>query len=383
MRRIGVVTTSRADYGLLRPVIRALKADPDLDPVLYVSGLHLAARHGETVREIEADGLPIAARIPCLGDDDDSRSVAEAMGRATAGMASALDDSPPDLLLVLGDRFEMFACAVAAVPFNLPVAHIHGGETTFGATDEVFRHGLTKIAHLHFPAAESFARRLRQMGEEPWRITVSGSPAIDNFFSETNLSAAEIQARYGIGTESAPLLVTLHPETRSDLAPETQAAALVEALESLDLPVVITGVNADVGNRAVSQALSALAERREDIVSVDHLGSANYVGLMRRAAAMVGNSSSGLIEAPSAGLPVVNIGDRQRGRPRAGNVIDVPFDAQTIAAAVRRAVSPEFRAGFAGLVNPYGDGRAAERIAARLREVPIDRRLLVKEFVDQ
>ncbi len=383
MRRIGLVTTSRADYGILRPVIRALADSPALAPELYVSGSHLSARHGHTVDEITSDGFPIRARVPCLGETDSPRAVAEAMGRATTGMAAALADSPPDLLLVLGDRYEMLACAMAAGPLRLPLAHLHGGEITEGAMDDQFRHALSKLAHLHFPAAGTFARRLRQMGEEDWRITVCGAPGLDALRAVTPATPDELRRRFGIALDPPPLLVALHPETLSDVPCEAQAAALIDALAASGLSCVITGGNADPGGDAIGRALGAFADGRPDVRRVDHLGTAAYVALMRRASAMVGNSSSGIIEAAAFGLPVVNIGDRQKGRPRAANVIDVPFDAPAIAAAIRRAVDPAFRAPLGSLDNPYGDGGAASRVAARLAEVPLGGRLLRKTFIDR
>ncbi len=383
MRQIGVVTTSRADYGLLRPVIRAVAETPGLRPELFVSGSHLSARHGHTVDEIVADRFPIQARVPCLADDtDDARGVAEAMGRATRGMGLALAEARPDLLLVLGDRFEMLACALAAVPLAIPIAHIHGGEITEGAMDEQFRHALSKLAHLHFPATEAFARRLRQMGEEPWRILVGGAPGLDALARTVPATPDELRRRFGIDLDPPPLLVTLHPETLADLPPEAQAAVLVEALTAADRPCVLTGGNADPGGGVIDRTLSAFAEHRPDAWRVDHLGTAAYVALMTHATAMVGNSSSGIIEAASFGLPVINIGDRQTGRPRGANVLDVPFDVDAIATAISQAADPAFRDALESLENPYGDGHAGARIAARLADLPPRRRLLRKAFVD-
>ncbi|CCQ72688.1 UDP-N-acetylglucosamine 2-epimerase [Magnetospira sp. QH-2] len=382
MRRIGVVTTSRADYGLLRPVLDAMGQDSAIAPALFVSGSHLSEAHGHTVDDIQRDGYPILERISCLGDGDGPLQTTEAMGRAVAGMGKALERNRPDLLLVLGDRFEMFACASAAVPFRVPIAHIHGGELTYGAMDEVFRHGLTKMSHLHFPATEAFAARLRQMGEEDWRITVSGAPGLDRLLTGRAATADDIAERFGIRPASPPLLVTLHPETLGALPPALQAKTLVGALRELDWPTVITTGSADPGAAEMATILADFASGREDCWVVDHLGSENYLGLMKSAAAVVGNSSSGIIEAASFGLPVVNVGDRQKGRTRAANVIDVPYHTGRIADAILKAVSPGFRDGLADLGNPYGDGHAADRIVTRLRDEPLGASLLIKEFID-
>ncbi|GAB6051371.1 UDP-N-acetylglucosamine 2-epimerase [Magnetospira thiophila] len=377
-----MVTTSRADYGLLRPILYALSRETSLAPALFVSGSHLSATHGATVADIEADGFPILARIPCLGDGDSPLQTAEAMGRALTGMAEALAQNRPDLLLVLGDRFEMHACATAAVPFRIPLAHIHGGELTMGALDDIFRHSLSKMSHLHFTATVDAATRLRQMGEASWRITVSGAPGLDGLLQSDAATPDEIFEKFGIRPDSPPLLVTLHPETLSSLPPALQAKTLTAALRELDWPVIITTGSADPGAREMARVLADFAHHREDCWLVEHLGTRHYLGLMRTAVAMVGNSSSGIIEAASFGLPVVNIGDRQKGRPRAANVIDAPFHSGRIADAILQAVRPQFREELAGLVNPYGDGRAAERIVERLRDEPLGGRLLIKEFVD-
>ena len=382
MRTIGVVTSSRADYGIYRPLLQAIAAEPQLRLQLFVTGMHLAPAHGLTVAAIEADGFPIAERIEGLLADDSAAGIAASMGLTTLGFARAFGRSRPDLLLVLGDRFEMHAAALAALPFNLPLAHIHGGELTAGAIDDALRHSLTKLSHLHFVATEAYAARVRQLGEEPWRVTVSGAPGLDALAGFVPLAAAELEARIGLPLDPAPLLVTFHPVT---LEPDQAGQQLTELLAALDqsgLPVLFTAPNADAGGRFLAGLLADYVAPRPQTRLVTSLGTAGYFSVMSSAAAMVGNSSSGLIEAPSFALPVVNIGDRQEGRVRAANVLDVGYGRREIAAAITRATTPAFRQALVGLPNPYGDGRAAERIVEDLKTVAIDVRLLKKRFCD-
>ncbi len=382
MRRIGVVTVARSDFGIYRPILRAIQQDPALDLLLFVTGMHLNLEHGLTVREIEAEDFPIAERIEVPMDGDSPLAVARAMGNGTAGMAQALARHPPDILLVLGDRFEMHAAALATLPFNIPLAHIHGGELTLGAMDDALRHSLTKLSHLHFAAAEAYAQRLRQMGEEPWRVTVSGAPGLDNLTTLAPLDPDEITRRFGIFLDPAPLLVTLHPETRSGIAAQELAETTLSAIAEAGYPSVFTQPNADPGSQAITAEIGRFIASHDNAWMIENMGTASYFALMRAAAVMVGNSSSGIIEAASFALPVVNIGTRQDGRLRAANVIDVPVEPTAIANAIRRAAAPQFRAPLSGLQNPYGDGRATGRIIDRLRSITLGEQLITKRFHD-
>jgi UDP-hydrolysing UDP-N-acetyl-D-glucosamine 2-epimerase len=383
MRTIGVLTVARSDYGIYRPVLRAL-AERGMQPAIFAGPAHSAERFGRTLAEIEADRWPIAAALPDADTPDDPAAIAERMGSLTAEFARALAAQRPDMLLALGDRWEMFAGAAAAAPMRIPVAHLHGGETTEGAIDELFRHAITKLSHLHFAATERHARRLVAMGEEPWRVLASGAPGLDAIVQQPPLADAEWRARLGFLPRAPYLLVTFHPVTQQPGEEVAQAEELLAALDGWPGEIVFTGTNADAGGRAIRERIGTFVARlpgRRHIA--ENAGSAAYIELMRRAAAMVGNSSSGIIEAASLRLPVVNVGDRQRGRDRGANVTDAPCTRTAIAEAIARATAPEFRALLgAGFANPYGDGRASERIAARLAEVPLDARLLAKRFHD-
>jgi UDP-hydrolysing UDP-N-acetyl-D-glucosamine 2-epimerase len=383
-RSIGVVTVARSDFGIYRSLLRALADAPDLELRLYASGTHLAPEFGETIREIEAAGYSVAERVPVLVGDDSPAGIAASIARGVAGFAEIFGRSAPDLLVVLGDRFDMFAAAVASVPFNIPLAHIHGGEVTEGAIDDGLRHSITKLAHLHFPTAEPFAARIRQMGEEPWRIEVVGAPALDGLEEMKLLSKGELEKRFGLDLGEPPLLVTFHPVTRQPGETESQTAELLQALEESRLPIVFTAPNADTHGQQVRKAIQAFLEREPRARLVENFGQPGYFSMLTHARAMVGNSSSGIIEAASFHLPVVNVGDRQKGRAHGFNVIDTPCVASEIAGAIREATSRAFRREIADRSNPYRPlkGDAAPAILEKLRTVPLVERLLIKQFVD-
>jgi len=382
MRTISIVTVSRSDYGIYLPILRKIQADPELSLHLIVSGMHLSPEFGLTVQAIESDGFPIGERVEMLLSSDSPEGIAKSMGMGTIGFAQAFGRFRPDILVVLGDRFEMFAAVVAALPFKIPVAHIHGGEITLGAIDDALRHSMTKLSHLHFTSTQEYARRLGQMGEELWRITVSGAPGLDNIPAIRLLSLKELESRYGLRLQPPPLLVTFHPVTLEYERSDWQLGELLAALDEAEMPVVFTMPNADTGGRLMMQRIETFIQTRSWAQKVDNLGSQGYFSLMAIAMAMVGNSSSGIIEAPSFGLPVVNIGTRQTGRVKAANVIDVGYERTEILKGVLKALRPEFRAGLRQLSNPYGFGRASEIIVAKLKDVPLDNRLLVKRFRD-
>jgi UDP-hydrolysing UDP-N-acetyl-D-glucosamine 2-epimerase len=382
MKTIGVVTVARSDYGIYRPILRRLESDPELRLLLFVAGMHLSPEFGMTVRNIEADGFQIAARVEMLLSSDAPEGVAKSVGLGMIGFAQAYAHRRPDILVVLGDRFEMMAAALAALPFNIPIAHIHGGEVTRGAMDEALRHSITKLSHLHFVATEEYARRVAQLGEEPWRITVSGAPGLDNLEGFVPMSADKLKTRFGLKLDRAPLLVTFHPVTLEYEKTEWHANELLAALEEADLPIVFTMPNADTSGRLISERFARFVENHTDAQLVDNLGTEGYFSLMTIASAMVGNSSSGIIEAASFKLPVVNIGTRQEGRTRPANVIDVGYSRAEILSGIRTAVSNEFRQTVRDLANPYGRGEASQRIADRLKTTELNQALIMKRFHD-
>lgn len=377
--RIGVVTVGRSDYGIYTPVLRALQKSPTLEFELLVSGTHLAAQFGKTVSEIERDGFPIGARVPILESGDEPIDIANAISRGVSGFAAVYARQRPELLMVLGDRFEMYSAALAAVPFNIPIAHLHGGELTLGAMDDALRHSLTKLSHLHFVSTEDYARRVRQLGEEAWRVTVSGAPSLDNLTRVHRVAPRDLRERFGIDVETSFLLVTFHPATlESDI--QEQGERFIAALSALAMPTVVTLPNADVHGTILRKQFRDRAATGAPMLLIENLGTEAYFSVMSYASAMVGNSSSGIIEAASFGLPVVNVGSRQDGRIKPANVIDVQCNTDDIVRGVERATSEQFRKSIKGLRNPYGDGHASERITARLEEIKDPAALIHKRF---
>ena len=382
MRIIGVVTVARSDYGIYLPLLRKIQADPDLRLHLIVAGMHLSPEFGLTVKAIEADGFEIGERVEMLLSSDTPEGIAKSMGLGTIGFAQAYACFRPDILVVLGDRFEMHAAALAALPFKIPVAHIHGGEVTQGAIDDALRHSMTKLSHLHFVSTQEYARRVMQLGEEPWRVVACGALSLDNLHDVHLLSRKELADKFGVSLEDKFLLVTYHPVTLEYEQTEWQIGELLAGLDECGLPVLFTMPNADTSGRAISQRIKEFVTAHPSSQVVDNLGTQGYFSMMALATAMVGNSSSGIVEAAPFKLPVVNIGTRQQGRVRSANVIDVGYNGNEILDGIQRALLREFAASLAQMTNPFGDSRAAERIVRTLKQVDLDDRLLIKRFVD-
>ena len=380
MRRIGVVTGSRADYGIYLPLLQDIGSDPALDLMLFVTGMHLSPEFGSTWELIEADGFRITERVETIVSSDTPQGIAKSMGLGTIGFAQVFNRERPDLLFVLGDRLEMHAAAVAALPFKIPLAHIHGGESTEGAFDESLRHSITKLSHLHFASAKMYADRLRYMGEEPWRITMSGALSLDNLRRIALMTREELERLVNINLDKPPFLVTFHPVTLQYEQAQWQVQQMLEALKDIGSPIIFTFPNSDTSGRVIRKEIEVFVSRHPSAVLIDNLGTRAYFSLMMIAAGMIGNSSSGIIEAMSCSLPVVNIGDRQAGRVKPPNVIDVGYSRDEIVSGIRQAVSPDAREKLKGHVNPYGDGHAASVILKKMREVPLDARLLQKRF---
>jgi UDP-hydrolysing UDP-N-acetyl-D-glucosamine 2-epimerase len=383
MRKIAVVTTSRADYGLLRYTLAALQEERGCELQLVVGGAHLARASGHTIDQIVADRIAIAATVPAAVRSDSGAAAAAAMGDALRGFGKAFERLAPDIVLVTGDRYEMLAAACAAALTGCIVAHLHGGEVTAGSLDEGWRHAVTKIAHLHLPTTREFAARIEAMGEPRASISVVGAPGVEALRRTDYLRRDELSREIGVALEDPIAIVTYHPVTNDPSATRREVAAMIAALERSTLATVLaTWPNADSGSRAIVDALNALAKRDGRVHLVRSLGSQRYASAMKLAAVMLGNSSSGMIEAPTLGLPVVNIGTRQAGRPQAANVIDVAGDRDAILAAIGRAMTPSFRARARRSRNPYDGGRTSERITKFLLTVKLTEALRQKRFAD-
>ncbi|WP_162606349.1 UDP-N-acetylglucosamine 2-epimerase [Jiangella asiatica] len=381
MRRVCVFTGSRADYGPLLSVLRALDAEPSIDLSVLVSGGHLVKSQGLTVGQIEADGFRVAERVEVVLASDTASAVAKSFGLAVIGYADALDRLAPDVVVVLGDRYEALAVAVTAALRLVPVAHIGGGELSHGSTDDSVRHAITKLAHLHFTSNEEFRQRVIQMGEDPARVYVTGAPGLDTIRTMSFVGRESLAKVLGISLRDPVVAVTYHPATADPVRSLDGVRGLVAALDELpSATVVFTGTNVDQNGAATYEPIRRfVASNPTRSVAVSSLGAQRYLSLVDLAAVVVGNSSSGLAEVPALRTPTVNIGSRQDGRPRAASVIDCGESADDIGAAIRRALSPEHAAVTATATSAFGDGHAAERIAEQLKIADL-RGLLRKRF---
>ena len=378
------MTGTRADYGHLFWLLKEIEADPELQLQLVVTGAHLSEKWGNTVDQIEHDGLPIAERVPFELNDDSPLAIADSLAQSTSGLAHAFERLQPDIVVVLGDRYEVLAAAQASLMLGIPLAHLHGGETTEGAFDEAIRHAVTKMAHLHFVAADEYAWRVRQLGERDEYIYNFGAPGLDHLTRSTLADRAELETVVDAPLGTPLLAVTYHPET---LDPDEGIAGMRAMLAALgaieDASIVFTGVNADPGHDHLSKEIHdfviADTNRRHLVTS---LGQSRYLGLLKIADAVVGNSSSGLIEAPALRVPTVNVGDRQRGRLRAASVVDCAPTSEAITDALRKVLDPQFRQALPENPSLYGIGNAAVRIKDVLKQVNLDG-ITKKSFVNR
>ena len=380
--RLAVATGTRAEYGIFRPLLREFQArDWPFD--LYVTGSHLAPRHGQTVSEIEGDGFDIAERVDIDLAEDTPTGISRSMAIAIGRFGELLDRRRPDLLFLLGDRFETFAIAAAAQDAGVPVAHLHGGEVTEGVIDEAFRHAITKMSRLHFVSTEEHRRRVIQLGEPPATVFNVGALGLDNIRSLEIVPQQALERDLGFTFRDTNLLVTHHPLTLDLHRSEQDFAALLQALAHFpEAGILITAPNADPGGSRIAEMIDAFVAAQADRVKVfTSLGTLRYFSVLRCVDAVIGNSSSGLIEVPSFGVPTVNIGDRQRGRVAGPSVIHSAASPDAITAAIGHALSPECRRAIIGLPNPYGSGNTAAKICDVVGDLafPIDRR---KSFQD-
>ena len=384
--RICVLTTTRADYGILRPLLLTLREDPAIDLNVAVTGTHLSKVFGMTVEEIESDGFPIGVRIPILKDvHDTSESISQIMARAMDGFGTYFQDYNPELLIVLGDRYETFAVCAAAVSACIPIAHLHGGEATEGLMDECFRHCITKMSSLHFTAAEPYRRRVIQLGEDPARVFNVGGLGVENALHTDFLTPEQLESDLRFPLLQKPYVVTtFHPVTLEPGSAEAQLEELLAAIASReDLHFLITKSNADTGGQSINERLDIFEKEHSHCHVVASLGMRRYMSALKYALCVLGNSSSGLLEAPSFGIPTINIGDRQRGRIQAESVLNCRPEREDILRALERACSPDFRKKAAAARNPYGDGNTSGRILEMIKRMLLSGSLdLEKRFYD-
>lgn len=379
-RRIAVVTGTRAEYGLLKTAMRAIESTKGLELQTVVTGMHLSPQFGHTVEEVASE-FDVDAKVDTLLDGDTGLSMAKSLGTGVSGLAETFRHLEPDVVLVLGDRGEAFAAGVAASHMTIPVAHVHGGDAMTGATiDDSIRHALTKFAHVHFPATTASAERVRKLGEESWRITPVGAPGLDRVLAGEYEPPREALDALGFDRERPLALVVQHPLTTAPDEAGEQFEETLDAFDGLDVQVLLVYPNADAGGREMIRVLESHPVY-ERITSVESLPRDRYLGVMAAADVMVGNSSSGIIEAPSFGLPVVNVGPRQEAREHADNLVQVPHETNEIRDAIVRCLDDEdVKERARACENPYEMGGAGERIAARLEEIRLDDDLLRKRL---
>jgi len=381
--KICIATGTRAEYGLLKPLIEKISADNEFTLQLLVTGAHLSPEFGLTYRQIEADGYEIDEKVEMLLSSDTAEGITKSMGLGMIGYADALKSLSPDLLVILGDRYEMLSVASTALIFRIPIAHIHGGELTEGAYDDAIRHAITKMSALHFASTEIYRQRIIQLGEQPERVFNVGAIGLDNFRSLQLLTKRELEEDLNIEFKKFNYLIGFHPETLSNQSIEFQFNELIQAIDKEnDSFFVFTKANADTGGRIINQLIDLyVKEYPNKAVLFDSLGTLRYLSMLAQVTALIGNSSSGIVEAPSAKTATINIGDRQKGRIMAESIINCCANENEISNAISIAKSDDFRIKVKGMLNPYGDGLASSRIVEVFKSISTDK-LNLKTFYD-
>lgn len=384
MRKICVITGTRAEYGLLSGLMRKIRESGRTQLQVIATNMHLSPRYGNTYQEIEKDGFTIDRKIPILDDGkDDADATLAAMAKALSGFAAAFSELAPDLVVVLGDRYEILSAATAALIKGIPIAHIHGGEVTEGAYDDAIRHSITKMSSLHFTATEAYRKRVIQLGEQPDRVFCVGAPGVENIRTIPLMDQAEIEESIGFRLDDRTILVTYHPATLGSHTAAQDIRAFIDALDRRkDLRVVFTLPNSDTGSRDIADAIQAFVARNGDrAIACKSLGVRRYLSVMKNVAAVVGNSSSGLLEAPSLGIPTLDIGDRQKGRIAADSVFHCETDTESILEGLDRVLCPACREKASRVVNPYERAGTTQAIFDVISRCPLDG-LKQKHFYD-
>lgn len=382
-KKIAVLTATRAEYGLLKSVIRHIYDDSDLELYVLVTGMHLSEEFGSTYQEILEDGFPIAVKIPILGDGDSHAETSKAMAAALNGFGTYFEKNNMDMLIVLGDRYETIAVCLAAMNAKIPIAHIHGGEITEGAIDDAIRHAITKLSYLHFPAAEAYAKRIIQLGESPDRVFNVGALGVENIKNIQLLSREELESSFGFSLEQPYAVVTFHPVTLEYTDVKEQFQELLDALDEFDLRYIITKANADTYGRVINQMIDEYASMHQNVYAVTSLGMRKYLSAVKYSTMVIGNSSSGIVEAPSLHVPTVNIGDRQRGRLAAETVIHCRTNKEEIKKAIKKALAIDWVKEVEFGHNPYEGNDTSLKIVSICKEFLFDNCIdLKKKFYD-
>jgi len=384
MKRICIITSSRADYGLLKPLIQRLCEDADFDLSIVMTGMHLCAEFGNTYREIEADGFSINEKISIQAPGDSPGAMSKTMGNALYKFSEYFEKNKPDLLIVLGDRYEIMAVCCAAVNERIPIAHIHGGETTEGAVDECYRHSITKMSVLHFTSCEAYRKRVLQLGEQPDKVFNVGALGVENALNAPLLSIEALEKDLDFKLNDKPYgVVTFHPTTLENKSGISQIHELLSALDSFpDMRFIITKANSDAGGREINRILEEYCKKHDNCYITESLGMTRYLSAIKYADVIIGNSSSGILEGPAMKTPTVNIGDRQKGRVLADSVICAPPEHKCMTSAVKKALTPEFQVLVKYAENPFGNGKTSYMIYKILRDSLKEGLSVKKKFYD-
>jgi GDP/UDP-N,N'-diacetylbacillosamine 2-epimerase (hydrolysing) len=381
MRKVAVVTGTRAEYGLLKNIIRKINDDLELELQLIVTGTHLSTEYGYTIEEICKDGFEIKDEIDILLESNNKQGVAKSMGLAMLGIAQSFSRLKPELLLILGDRYEIFASAAVAMAMNIPIAHISGGEITEGAMDDQIRHSITKMAHIHFPGAGIYRKNIIKMGEEEWRVFNVGDPGIENIKNMNFLTKNEIQEDLGVEVDRDTLLVTFHPVTLEIEQLPYQIENLIHALEEVNKKMIITFPNSDNGGKYIINELKKFKAKNNKVYLYENLGVRRYLSVLRLCGAVIGNSSSAIVEAPALKIPVVNIGNRQKGRLMADNIVQCNYSSVEIVNSINLVLNEEFSQKVKSIKSLYGEGNTSKEIVSIIKEIDIDEKLMKKKLI--
>ncbi|RHO57299.1 UDP-N-acetylglucosamine 2-epimerase (hydrolyzing) [Eubacterium sp. AM05-23] len=384
MKKICIVTATRAEYGLLSPVIKKLDQNPCFDVLVIATGAHLSPEFGLTYREIEKDKIVIDQKIEILMSSDTPVSISKSMGLAMISFAEYFDRTNPDMLIVLGDRYETLAVCCAAMNAQIPIAHLYGGETTEGAIDESIRHAITKMSYLHFTSTEEYRKRVIQLGEAPERVFKVGAMGVENILSIKLLSKEALEASITLKLDKPYAVITFHPVTLEKNQVEQQFDALLSACDAHpEMQFIFTKANSDAHGRIINQKIDDYACKHKNAIAFESLGMLRYLSALKYAQMVIGNSSSGLIEVPSFHIPTINIGDRQKGRIQGKTVINCVPEKNAVLKAMDQANDPEFRESIQDAVNPYGDGKTSDKMSEVLTDFLMNDRIdLKKKFYD-
>jgi GDP/UDP-N,N'-diacetylbacillosamine 2-epimerase (hydrolysing) len=383
-KKICVLTATRAEYGLLKPIIKKLNEDSIFDVKVVVTGAHLSPEFGLTYKEIEQDGIVIDEKIEILLSADTPAAISKSMGLAMISFADYFAKVKPDMLVVLGDRYETLAVCCVAINQRIPIAHLYGGETTEGAVDEYIRHAITKLSYLHFTSTEEYRNRVIQLGEQPDRVFCVGAIGIENIFNEKLLSKTELEKSLNFKLDKPYAVVTFHPVTLENYSSAEQLQVLLNACKKhKDMKFIFTKANADTDGRIINKLLDEYVQEQDNAIAATSLGIVRYLSAIKYSSMVIGNSSSGLIEVPSFGVPTIDIGDRQKGRLRADSVINCEPVQEDIEKAISLALTDQFKERARKTINPYGDGNTSDKIVEKIRDFLINRKIdLKKRFYD-